>query len=179
MKPLISFLLALLSGAICFAQDDTYQNTYDALARTRLLRVHDRIAKAVEVLVYLLDGDLKKETPADSNTFPIRPNGLHAMIKAKHVLRGSELGLLIEAWADLAKQKDYVEAMCHYPVYGLRFRDDAGAVILETSLCWECSNFYLQEDGEGDYTWAPLPKSYLADSKLKKQLDGLFRRNGN
>jgi hypothetical protein len=57
--------------------------------------------------------------------------------------------------------------MCHYPIHGLRIR--AGTKLLfETSICWECNNYYFTHDRES--RWVSLTDDANELRKLLNEL---------
>lgn len=167
-------ILSIGAGAgPCRAEEAAaqHQNPADEQGRRQMLRAYQDMAKAAEVSVYKLADDAGELRRAAAS-FPIKPYSISLPIEQEGILKGEALKNLLAAWMGLSTQSGYRNAMCHEPVYGLRFRDERGQIVFETSLCWGCSNYYLAEGN--DYIWSGLPKSHLADSRLKQQLDGLF-----
>jgi hypothetical protein len=72
----------------------------------------------------------------------------------------------------LADQADYTQMRCHFPIYGLRFRDAKRRVLFQTSLCWGCNNYDVWTKDESYYGALPME---LRKSDLVKLLNGLFK----
>jgi hypothetical protein len=56
-------------------------------------------------------------------------------------LRGEDAQKVANLWRALRRGEQF-SAMCHAPLYGLRFRDE-GKLIFETTVCWECQNYSI------------------------------------
>jgi len=69
----------------------------------------------------------------------------------------------------LLKEPYLPGAMCHFPIHGLRlFR--GGELIFETSLCWHCSNYYLEyPDDYDEASWVGFGTNGI-EAFLKKEL---------
>jgi hypothetical protein len=93
------------------------------------------------------------ELPAQ-DFFPIKPYGTaKARIIKRMVLTGSDLKKVSGAFLD-ATRPGHTQAMCHLPIYGLRFfRGDH--LVVETSICFHCNNFYVPLTA-GGYSWEAL-----------------------
>ena len=59
----------------------------------------------------------------------------------RHTVRGADAERLAAIWRSIYFDRHFA-ALCHDPYYALRFRH-RGKLILETSICWECSNVIL------------------------------------
>ncbi len=88
-------------------------------------------------------------------TFPVRPYGTQADIRAHATVTGDDCKQLRTAWQSLAFDR-LGGAFCHYPAYGLRFYRD-NQLLFETTVCWQCRNFYLpsydNENRRFTYGW--------------------------
>ena len=77
--------------------------------------------------------------------FPIRPYKLCQEITAHRTLTGAEAEEVAAAWRKLRVAMGY-QMMCHFPVVGLRFYGgQKGQLLLETSVCFGCQNFYVKD----------------------------------
>lgn len=91
-----------------------------------------------KVEVFLLSGE---DANKQKETFPLRPYGSTTPVYGRLTLTGSDLDRFLELWSSQAPTY-WGQAMCHKPVYGYRlFRK--GKLAGETSICWECSNYYV------------------------------------
>lgn len=113
-----------------------------------------------KVEVFLLMGEAANER---EETFPLRPYGSTTPVYGSVTLKGSELDEFIELWSYQAPNY-WSQAMCHGAVYGYRLYR-GGRLVGETSICWECSNFYVTAY-PGMSGWY----GFTADSKSAKDL---------
>lgn len=111
-----------------------------------------------EVRIYRILG----EGPSDG-VFPIRPYGRDEPTYGSVVLTGHDLQEFLAVWQN--QEASYMrQAMCHGAVYGFRlFRK--GKATRETSICWECHNFYVTPY-PGQSTWY----GFNSDSEQAKRL---------
>ncbi len=63
-------------------------------------------------------------------------------IEATKLIEGSEAQAIAALWR--TQNYNSFNAICHYPVYGIRFYS-RGKVILYASVCWECDNILVME----------------------------------
>jgi hypothetical protein len=116
---------------------------------------------------------------------PVRLEGESAGILDSAKLIGTDAEQLATMWRGL--EFGGMGAMCHYPVYGLRFFS-RGKLFLEATLCWQCGNCYLMSDGKFDsvgfqdadqrfldhlQTIVPLPlatQSYIARERARSHI---------
>lgn len=96
--------------------------------------------------LFVLDDSQKM--PAGQG-FPLRPYGHEVAILDQKTITGEEAEQLAQIWR--TREFGGGGAMCHYPVYGLRFRS-GWRLLMETSICWECINCYV-EDQAGTFKW--------------------------
>jgi hypothetical protein len=82
--------------------------------------------------------------PGPLGTFPIKPYGSDANVLGKLVLDGEKAQSVATAWRSLHFDPKF-QALCHGPIYGLRFYKN-DQLIFETSMCWHCSNFYIDRE---------------------------------
>ena len=73
-------------------------------------------------------------------------------------LTGEDAAKFLESWGHQLPSFQS-RAMCFEPVYGFRLYQDT-KLITETSICWECSGFYVP-------VWPFLGSSYGFDSRSK------------
>jgi hypothetical protein len=94
-----------------------------------------------KVEIFLL---MEQGTPTGIE-FPVRPYKETVPVYGSLDLTGAELGEFLALWKDLVPANS-LQAMCHYPAYGVRFFRDK-TLLFEASLCWFCSNFWIEDDG--------------------------------
>ncbi len=88
---------------------------------------------------------------ADStNGFPIYPYDRFAPILAHDTVTGQEARDLAQMWRSRIFDPEG-GALGHFHTYGLRFFSK-GRMVLETTLCWQCANYYVLSDGQV-YEW--------------------------
>ena len=89
--------------------------------------------------------DIVKEDGPDK--FPIRPYQAFGKILSRQTLANDDCTELRTLWTNLTFDR-FAGAMCHAPVYGLRFYS-GDKLLFETTICWKCRNFYVpNEDGD-------------------------------
>ncbi|MBB5354006.1 hypothetical protein HNR46_004278 [Haloferula luteola] len=113
-----------------------------------------------KVEVFLLMGEDADER---EETFPIRPYGSDDPIYGRVELTGDELEHFLELWSYQVPSY-WNQALCHEPAYGFRLYR-GGRLVGETSICWECSNFYVTAY-PGMSGWY----GFIAESKSAKDL---------
>jgi hypothetical protein len=72
-------------------------------------------------------------------------------------LTGSDLSEFLDLWQ--YQTLSYQPPMCHDPVYGVRLYRGS-KLIAETSMCWDCSSFYVE-------VWPHVSGYYSFDSVSK------------
>lgn len=133
--------IVLLLGLTVYLTRDFWFETLRAyyIGRTYLAgQEYGRFLPAVdEVEILALGGEVPEGTP-DS----FHPDlGPRRGTFNRHTLRGGEAESLAALWRSLDFDQHFGGA-CHNPYYALRFRFQ-GKLILETSICWSCSNVIL------------------------------------
>jgi hypothetical protein len=119
--------------------------------------IHERVAEAIaptdRIMVYLLD---PVKDVGRLGTFPLYPYGPQAGtgIHEAKALEGESAIQLLRLWSDTLRDDEGRQAMCHYPIHGLRFFCGE-SMLYETSLCWVCNNYYAAT--EQGYLWLGLP----------------------
>lgn len=79
-------------------------------------------------------------TPGSPDTFYGDMGGSFGTV-ARQKLSGAEAERIAAIWRSLPTGHQF-GALCHHPYYALRFRRNR-RLILETSICWTCSNYAL------------------------------------
>jgi hypothetical protein len=74
--------------------------------------------------------------------------------------------VIARLWRELVRGE---EARCHTPPFGLRFYA-RGSMILQASICWECSNIY------GFAGASELHTSFAADTPSARALLSMLKR---
>ncbi|HEX8372714.1 MAG TPA: hypothetical protein VF585_08040 [Chthoniobacterales bacterium] len=102
-------------------------------------------------LSHLRGGDtVSAPVKPPTNAFSVRPYGSYPTVLSRQTLSGMEA----ESFAALWRAQTYgphFTGLCHYPVYGLRFYS-GNELRFETTLCFDCSNFYINLHGGGGCT---------------------------
>ena len=118
------------------------------------------VGGVTEARIYLLMGTNEQQT---KETFPIRPYGTTEPVCGSATLTGEKLEAFLDLWR-WQSPAQWRQALCHDPAYGFRLYRGT-KLVAETSICWECSNFYVE-------VW-PLGSGWYgfdADSKIAKDL---------
>lgn len=114
------------------------------------------IQHADRIEIYLLDFDLSTEPAPDRERFPILPYQKESAILKQTSLSEEQRTELKKLFASVLAMADVEGALCHYPIHGVAFYRGSG-LLLRTSLCWECQNYYVQYPDDGDAaTWVGL-----------------------
>jgi len=118
------------------------------------------VGGVTEARIYLLMGTKEQQT---QENFPIRPYGTTEPVCGSIALTGEKLGAFLDLWS-WQSPAQLRQALCHEPAYGFRLYR-GNNFDAETSVCWECSNFYVEvwHFGSGWY-------GFDADSKIAKDL---------
>lgn len=78
--------------------------------------------------------------------FPVRPSKGISLIRDRTMLEGAAAAALAKLWRSQTFGLEY-ESLCHTPGYGIRFYHGS-TLLLETSVCFRCSNFSMNVQGE-------------------------------
>ena len=120
--------------------------------------------KITKVIIYKLVGT---ENEHKGKFFPIKPYNKEAKVYGKVELTDKELDDFLEVWEYLPVSY-YNQASCHNPGYGFRLYE-GNSLFAQTSICWECSNFYVKVYNEASWygfeTNSPNSKSLLSFCK--------------
>lgn len=93
------------------------------------------------VRVYRL-GEMSKTGIPPADAFPILPYGSFARIESRIELVDTELETFLALWRKMSPGYDY-QALCHEPVFAVELFS-GNKRTFRTSLCWKCSNFYVE-----------------------------------
>jgi len=107
---------------------------------------------SVEVfrLTSYLPGDKDEpQPPPGAEIFPMNPDGYTLVVTGKVTLKDKDAEKLADEWRHLDFGVQY-QALCHFPVYALRFKSGARA-LLQTTICWHCSDFSLADGSYGGF----------------------------
>ncbi|GEP43279.1 hypothetical protein BGE01nite_25700 [Brevifollis gellanilyticus] len=81
--------------------------------------------------------------PSDENHFLIRPYKTETKILNRRELSADEFKTLLPSLVQtVGVEKNTYGALCHMPIHGIRVYDQ-GILIVETSICYECGNFFI------------------------------------
>lgn len=137
-------ILTLL-GFIAVSQvDASAQNTEDFRANTSRLLAHaftDSIPDADRIDLYHITGIVERDKKNGAG-FELAGKDVSFVVSSKKTLRGKNCQKIIAAWRRLRIPDGSGGAFCHTPPYGIRFYR-GNDVLLETTICWECHNFYM------------------------------------
>jgi len=126
----VSYLL--LGGGL----QDLVSGRMHRIANTAIMGPSFRAGDIDEVRLCLLDGAAAQKT---TQRFHIASEDLDLSVYGEFSLQGAKLSEFLQIWAD--QEPCYGKgAMCHMPVYGLRFYTH-GKLRMEIALCRQCSNF--------------------------------------
>ncbi|KLU03628.1 putative signal peptide protein [Rhodopirellula islandica] len=96
--------------------------------------------------------------------FPVRPYDAFAEIGDRTTLDNEQSEQFVKTWERLNFER-YAGAMCHYPVYGLRFYN-GDELVFETTICWKCRNFYFYDEADEKYRWHGFQPNEASKSLL-------------
>ncbi|MES2594216.1 MAG: hypothetical protein V4662_02715 [Verrucomicrobiota bacterium] len=83
------------------------------------------------------------DEPSDEKHFPIRPYKTETKILNRRELSTDEFkALLLSLIQTVGVEKNTGGAFCHMPIHAIRVYDQ-GILIMETSICYECGNFFI------------------------------------
>lgn len=151
-------LLALV--AIYFAFFDGWRDATSGRFHRKAFELFSNTHKVTKAEVYLLMGE---ESAQEETTFPIRPDGSTHPVYGSTELSGKELDEFLKVWR-YQEPSIWRQALCHHPAYGFRLYE-GGSLVAETSICWECSNYYVTAY-PGMSGWY----GFIADSENAKAL---------
>lgn len=101
----------------------------------------DSIPDADRIDLFHITGSVEPDKTR-GDLFAIAGNDVSFTVASKKTLRGKNCDKIIDAWRRLQIPEGPGGAFCHTPPYGIRFyRGDE--LLLETTICWECHNFYM------------------------------------
>jgi hypothetical protein len=136
----------------------------------------EAISAAMEIEVFLLDFETEKvdsghyhwDTRQPRDRFPIVPYGSTSRILQRKRLSQDEVKALMPSLkATVGVEKNTYGAMCHFPVHGIRIRNGAD-VIFQTSICYECMNFYVEySDGGQEASWTGLSSKEFQEVMMR------------
>lgn len=160
--------ICLLLGFVGYKQRNRLLNAYYTYCADRLtsdLPYVDRIE--VNLLAPVpIDGSGR------SDGFPINAPGGRADIIETTTLHSTEARKLAAIWRHQNFGVEY-QMLCHDGVYGLRFFH-GNALLLETTLCFHCQNFYLPASLPGDTSgWWGFDAESERGRELRTALDAL------
>lgn len=165
------FLVAVMAMPVR-AFDEQQRAAFNKRAQAQIGTLSKSIAPAAEVSVYLLASPSDPKTSNKDQYFSIKPGTEGTRILKAKVIKGPDLLRLKKAWGALATSGDYQAMRCHFPAYGLRFRDARGRVLVETTICFMCNNYYFRTtDGNGN---GVLPERDSKDFAFPKMIHDLF-----
>ena len=124
----------------------------------------------VELYAIQLYGSPSEGSPK-GKTFPIRPYKMDATIISERVVEGADAEQIAALWRNLELGWQF-QALCHTPFYGLRFYSGK-KLLFETSVSWECNNFYVPKG------WIGFNAKAASGQALFKLLESLLPYEGS
>lgn len=159
-------------GAAVDKADRAFSDARDIVEADYRKALGDALSEATEIEIYLLDPNL--ETPGEgkreygwegrlpADLFPIIPYKKTAKILSRKKLGADEVkSLLPSLRATVGVKENTGGAMCHYPAHGIRVYDGQN-VVFQTSVCHQCSNFYMTYPFGGSY-WTSLSSAEFSE----------------
>lgn len=134
-------------------------------------RAHEmftHVEGVTEARIYRLMGTKAQPT---SETFPIRPYDTSVPVCGSVTLTGAPLAAFLDHWR-VQSPSQWRQGLCHDPAYGFRLYR-GGRLIAETSICWQCNNFYIEAWPFGS-GWYGLDTGLDSSQKLLTFCDGLL-----
>lgn len=142
--PVVQPASFLVMAAVLGMSPAIAQEAEDLKTNTSRLLMHaatDSIPDADRIELYHLDRPPEDHGP-DRPLFAIASSEVSFVVKSHRTVRGKECEAIVKAWRRLRIPQAPGGALCHTPPYGIRFyRGDQ--LLFETTICWECHNFYL------------------------------------
>ena len=137
-------ILTLMGLIVVSSLDASAQNNDDLRANASRLLAHaftDSLPDVDRIDLFHITGAFEQDKKK-GEVFEIAGNDVSFAVASKKTLRGKNCEKIIEAWRCLRIPQGPGGAFCHTPPYGIRlYRGDK--VLLETTICWECHNFYM------------------------------------
>lgn len=180
---LTNFVLAVLCVAVACVYPTGAQETNGirvSLSRMAALAYTESFPEVDRIELYTLDLDHQhegKETEAPSQgRFKIGDKHgfggassieIFADVVSRVTIEGKKCKEITDAWRSLTFQPN--GAMCHTPPYGVQFYRD-NKMLFETTVCWECNNFYLPEIDPETGEMKLLLYGFKNDSRARKLL---------
>jgi HEAT repeat protein len=126
-----------------------------------------QLPKTTMVELYAIQLDTTpSEISLKGKTFPVRPYNMDATIISERVVTGAGAEQIAALWRSLELGWQF-QALCHEPFYGLRFYSGK-KLLLETSVSWECNNFYVPQG------WVGFNAKTASGQALFKLLESLL-----
>lgn len=104
----------------------------------------EMVLKADKIELFLLDFTMAEVEDVEVETFPIPPFQGNARVITQKAVQPADLESFKAAIATfLSGKRNEGGVFCHYPIHGIRVYQ-AGTQIFQTSLCWNCGNYYVE-----------------------------------
>lgn len=143
---LIAGMILVIAIGVCIWKREEIQEAY---WRYAVYKSTKSLPRCDRVEVYHLNPIMED---AGATGFPIEPYDKFAEIVEHKTLKGTEAEDLAELWRSqkFAEKSGQYQALCHYPAFGFRFYRGS-SLVFQTSLCFECSNFYVTTLGKSAF----------------------------
>lgn len=139
---ILSFFAFLGAGVVVFmTMCDGTEILFRGSLETKVRKAFFQTHNITKVKVYRL-GEMSKNEKSSDDTFPILPYNSFAKIVGTAELEAEELKAFTEMWRGMSPNYNY-QALCHEPVFAVEFFESKNRVF-RTSICWHCSNFYVE-----------------------------------
>ena len=132
---------------LSFSATRNYYKELSVIQTKYRSRLADALKHADGAEIFLLSFTMDQEAPdgKEDQYFSIKPYKSFSKILARKRLKASDVIACRTATVALLKESDDLDggAMCHFPIHAIRlFKGED--LIFETSICWKCSNYYLE-----------------------------------
>lgn len=121
--------------------------------------------------ILLLSFTLERGIPegAEEDYLLISPYGSYSKVLHRKKLTGQSLTQCRDLTGKLLREPYLAGPLCHFPIHGVRlYRGEE--LIFETSLCWHCSNYFLEyPDDYDEASWVGFGSDEL-ERFLKTEL---------
>lgn len=112
-------------------------------------------ANRIEIFLvdFAMGSDAKYKAGRDDETFTIRPYQTKTKILKTFKVPSKAIPAWCKAVAKIltTEKPENDTSFCHYPIHGIRIYAADECLLFETSICWQCNNYYFNYDGESEW----------------------------